>query len=751
MKKAGYFTVPENGYEEIISLGFVPKVVLIEYVAKDDPVVGNVIMRFVIDATGQTVYWYPQMRSETETRNFGRFNINESGSWPYGKIAHFGNYIGFETTQVNDFIGKTFHYYATNEVAGSFTTSSYQYGVVNVPKSTQDLNIFVSLPFAPDNLTTAFYVDCAEEMPSPTFDGEVRMSRWSIPSENRIYYIDPNSYPGDQGETGIINSHDDYFVFRSNGWNTLGINCTYYLMPQISEHIVPEDAKDYFLYNIISDSPNMSDANKKMFYKYKANGKLALYKVSNEKGYDLVLKGTDNIEQIFLSSSAEGDYSEVQTTETHFLRKSQVWSGGEKYYPLTFRTNIPIFAGDDTHTAEEQADEYLDGDIDETEADNYDQIAQEENLKIDGKIGDKVNGTATGVSDLSFTAGARIYAMTNNQKGNFFNKLFDTSVTPIEDLLNGTQLFGSNEISCIAGLHYIPFNASEVCTVGSTQYINIGSYRLNMGMDITTCLKNDKYISCGGALFKRTYNDYRDFEPYCQLYVSLPFAGTHKLQLSKYLGKRVSVHYCVDITTGALMVRVFADAVLMDTFDGNCATHIPITAVDHAQQTNAVLGGLINTAGSTISTVGSVAGMAGNIATIGANAMSSQTAGAMSNIMGAVGNMGGGFGGIINPVVNGYSTLQNALSAPVTTRGSYAGNLGNFGVMHVTFIFAWLNTVVPANEIALVGKPSNKGGAVGSFSGFLQCSAFNLANDFNGTDNEANEIYSIMSSGVYVS
>ena len=290
MKKAGYFTVPEVGYEEIISLGFVPKVVLIEYVAKDDPVVGNVIMRFVIDATGQVVYWYPQMRSESESRDFGRHVINESTGWNYGKIAHFGNYIGFETTDNNDFIGKTFHYYATNEVAGSFTSSSYQYGVVNVPKTAEDVNIFVSLPFAPDNLTTAFYVDCVEEMPSPTFDGEVRMSRWSIPSENNLYYIDPDSYPGDTGETGIINSFDDYFIFRSNGWNTLGVSCEYYLMPQISEHIVPEDAKDYFIYNIISDSPNMSDADKKMFYKYKANGKLALYKVSNEKVYDLVLK-----------------------------------------------------------------------------------------------------------------------------------------------------------------------------------------------------------------------------------------------------------------------------------------------------------------------------------------------------------------------------------------------------------------------------------------------------------------------------
>lgn len=751
MKKAGYFTVPENGYEEIISLGFVPKVVLIEYVAKDDPVVGNVIMRFVIDATGQIVYWYPQMKSENESRNFGRFLINEHGSWPYGNIAHFGNYIGFETTQVNDFIGKTFHYYATNEVAGSFTSSSYQYGVVNVPKTAEDVNIFVSLPFAPDNLTTAFYVDCVEEMPSPTFDGEVRMSRWSIPSENTIYYIDPNSVPGDQGETGIINSYDNYFIFRSNAGNTQGVSCEYYLMPQISEHIVPEDAKDYFLYNIISGSPNMSDANKKMFYKYKANGKLALYKVSNEKGYDLVLKGTDNIEQILLASSAEGDYSEVQTTETHFLRKSQVWSGGEKYYPLTFRTNIPIFAGDDTHTAEEQADEYLDGDIDETEADNYDQIAQEENLKIDGVIGDKVSSTSLGASDISFTQGVKLFALTNAQKGAFFHKIFDTDVTPIQDLLEGTQLFGSNEIGCIQGLHYIPFQASEVCTMGSQNYIMLGSYKMTFGEDLATCMKNDKIINCGSAFFKRTYNDYRDFEPYCQLYVGLPYAGFHKLQLSKYLNKNVIVQYACDITTGAIMVRLVANGVLMDTFDGQCASHIPISANDHAQQTNAVLTGLLCTAGATVGAVGSVASVAGNVATMGANAMSSQTAGAMQNIVGAGGNAIGSVGSIMSPIVSGYATLQNAVSAPITTRGSYAGNLGNFGLMHPTFYFAWLNTVVPANEIALVGKPSNRGGAVGSFAGFLQCSAFNLANDFAGSDNEANEIYSIMSSGVYVS
>lgn len=750
MKKQGYFTVPENGYEETISLGFVPKFVLIEFIAKDDPDVGNIIMRFVIDATGDIVYWYPEMKSDSETRDFSRHVVNESGNWPYGKIAHFGNYIGFETTQENDFIGKTFQYYATNEEAGTFVTSSYQYGVVNVPKRSEDKNIFVSLPFSQSNLTTAFYVDCVEEMPQ-TFENEVKMSRWSIPSENIIYYIDPDSTPGDQGETGIINSWDDYFIFRSNAGNTQGVTCTYYVMPQISDHIIPEDSTEYYIKNIISDSPNISDADHKYFYKYKAGGKIALYAVENEKGYDLILKGVNNIDQILYSSSGESNYEEVLTTATHFLRNSQVWSSGEKYYPLTFDTNIYIFESDDTHTAEERAEMYIDGDLDETDASNYDKVAQRENKPLDGKIGDLVEGTHTGVSDLAFTSGVQVYAMTNTQKGNFFNKLFDTTVTPIEDILDGTKLFGANEIGAIQGLHYIPFNASEICTMGSKQFINIGSYRLNMGEDISTCLKNNKYISCGGAYFKRTYNDYRDFEPYCQLYVKLPYAGTHKLQLSKYLNKRVSVHYCVDVTTGALMVRIFADTTLMDTFDGNCATHLPITAVDHAQQTNAVMTGLLNTAGSTIDTVGSVAGMAANAATIGANAMASQTGAAMGNILGAAGNMAGSAGSIASPIINGYATLQNALSAPVTTRGSYAGNLGNFDVTHVTFIFAWLKTTVPANEIALVGKPSNIGGSVGSFAGFLQVSAFDMSSDFGGTDTELEEIYTLLRNGVYVS
>lgn len=747
MTKQGSFIVPEYGTENV-SLGFVPKFVFIEFVAKNDPDVGNVIMRYVIDNTGTVPYYYPQMRSETESIDFSRHNIDDATSWRYGKISALGNYFAFETTDpTNDFVGKTFNYYATNESAGTFTSASNQYAVVNVPKTSEDFNIFVNLPFAPDNMTTAWYVDCVEDMPSPTFDGEVRMSRWSIPSENNLYYIDPNSYPGDTGETGIINSFDDYFIFRSNGWNTLGVSCEYYLMPQLTDHIIEDTSKNYWLYNVISSSPNMQDATHKYFYKYKASGKLCLYEKKNEHGYDLILKGTDSIEQILYSTSYSGDYSEVATTETHFLEKSQVWTDGSKYYPLTFDTNILIFRADDNHTAEERANMYLDGDLDAEDADNYDKVAQRENLKLDGEIGEKVNRTNVGVSDLSFTAGTQVYALSNLQKGAFFNKLFDTNTTPIEDLLEGVQLFGSNEIGCIQGLHYIPFSASEVCTMGSQNYIMLGSYKMEFGESLATCLKNNKVINCGTHRFMRTYNDYRDFEPYCKLYVALPFIGVKELQISKYLNSAVKVEYACDITTGAVLARLYSNYAVMDTFEGNCATHLPISAVDHAQQTNAVITGLLNTAGATIGSVGSVAGAVGGAMGV-AQAVG---AGSIGSAIGGGASIGGNLlSSVANPVISGYQTMQASMSAPVTTRGSYAGNLGNFSYMNVTFIFAWLNTVVPTNEISLVGKPSNKGGAVGSFSGFLKCSAFNLADGYAGTQDEAGEIYSLVTNGIYL-
>ena len=67
----------------------------------------------------------------------------------------------------------------------------------------------------------------------------------------------------------------------------------------------------------------------------------------------------------------------------------------------------------------------------------------------------------------------------------------------------------------------------------------------------------------------------------------------------------------------------------------------------------------------------------------------------------------------------------------------------------VAFIVAQKKTIVPANLQTMIGRPSNQGGSVGSFTGFLKCSSFNMAN-FTGTKAELDEIYSIMAEGIYI-
>ena len=89
------------------------------------------------------------------------------------------------------------------------------------------------------------------------------------------------------------------------------------------------------------------------------------------------------------------------------------------------------------------------------------------------------------------------------------------------------------------------------------------------------------------------------------------------------------------------------------------------------------------------------------------------------------------------------------IDAPIQTKGASIGNLGDFGINSIYFIFAWANSIAPKNELNLVGKPSNQGGSVNSFAGFLKCSAFNLADGFAGTQTEAEEISAIMANGVY--
>ena len=484
-------------------------------------------------------------------------------------------------------------------------------------------------------------------------------------------------------------------------------------------------------------------------YKFKTNSQtdphcMALVR-NDSVGYDHILNGQNSahITQILNRGRSDraNEYAPTSSAPTEYLRFSQETAGGNEYTVSYWRTNIHCFDN------QSDADDYINSGNTENSTNNK-EVNRANDTIVDGHIGDVVSQTDNGSSGISFAYGGQIYALSSVNLAAFFtNVLFSTDTSIKDAILEGTQLFGANQINAINGVMYLPISdISDIASVSSVNKCFIGTYEAPITAQ--RVVANDKMINCGSAQFDETYGDFRDYEPYCKLGVLLPYIGFKELSISKYINKTVSLKYAVDVTTGACTAYLYANGVIMDSFDGTMGVQRPITAVNQQEQVSAVINGILGTATQAAKTIGTAGTTAVAGATLAGASSVAEAAPQAAKFAGGQSQIGGG---AINTILSGYSTLNAAIDSPISTRGAYSGVLGEFGNQYPYFIFAWLKTSKPANEIETIGLPSNAGGAVGSFGGFLQCAAFNLANGFGGTDTEAEEIYSIMRSGIYVS
>lgn len=408
-----------------------------------------------------------------------------------------------------------------------------------------------------------------------------------------------------------------------------------------------------------------------------------------------------------------------------------------KYADIIFNvlyadTNIPIFG------SEELADKYVNEEIDIDQAENYDDIIQEEQKHIIPPWGEEDVDADNGANDQDYSIGARMFAMYGStvQLSDFFNAIFDPDAT--DDILSKNGLFGDNQINCIQGLMYLPINVQNFASLGSLESIMLGGW--DSEVRATPVTKNNRMWEVGSTYITPVFNDFRDMEPYQQLFISLPYCGLHALNISKYLGKTLSVKYACDLSSGSCSAHIYANGVEYDTFDGNMASQRPITALDQQAYVSSIIkavSGFADTAMEPISGKVEVA----------ANAMT--------------GNIGGAVGSAVNTAMkdttltprlaySGAGVAQSIQQKPMAFKGGFFGAIGLFGNQRCHLIVAQRNTVRATNELETIGYPSGYGGFVGSFSGYLQCSAFKMAEGFAGTAEEADEIVSMMGQGVYL-
>lgn len=462
-------------------------------------------------------------------------------------------------------------------------------------------------------------------------------------------------------------------------------------------------------------------------------GKICLYyhKPTANEPYEWVLynySGYDIYRSPSIVNDDDEDFTLTTNIERHYLEHS-VKFGDASYRVNIFDSDVPKWQ------SKEDADDYIRGDKDITEALNYDYIARTNQEILGPEIGLADAGNDNGHNGMVYSYGARMYVMSSSHLAGFFADVFNTA--NIDDILDGTKLFGANQINAISGIMYFPCAISEFCDItseGATPHV--GTWVCPTATSNGYVVKNNKLIDCGGDFLKPIYGDFRDLEPYQQLWVTLPFCGTHQLQLTKYLNRYISFKYSIDAVTGACACHIYADGIEMDTFEGVCSSQRCISAIDQTTYLSNVIGSVNSALTSGVSGVSS-----------GAQAIGGLMSGNVGSVVGgSAGMLGAGASGILGA----YNVMQAVDNPPMTTRGGSSGCLGFFGCTQIHLHFYQKKTVKPVHALMLCGAPSNVSGTVSSFAGFLKCSTFKMSDGFTGTNDELNEIMQLMSNGIYV-
>ena len=522
--------------------------------------------------------------------------------------------------------------------------------------------------------------------------------------------------------------------------------------------------------------PPVSEIHYRNFRAKMTGGKFSLYPISGIDDNKLKMGIKNDAEFYEMQYSEDGrTWIDTDTFPYEFFyrkRVNELSPNPNTYlgYALTFgNTHIPVFED------EEKAEDYINGDIDISEATNWGEISG--SYPTHNGTGDEEDATTFGevctrnvFSQLYLCNTAGLYEISNS--------LFDFNVTTLQgawnDIKKGLEMYGTDPMQVVQGLRYYPFDLSTIFTnVDSQHFIYFGAYQLTMQNSVKKIVYCNGSIDLGSIYLKRTFNDWRDFEPYTKLSIYLPYVGSFPLDAKKYYNKTIDIKYFIDLRTGACTACLIADDVLLDWFDGIIGTEMPITLTDYAGYAQSQLNIIMRNAGIGIA----AEGMTGNIAAKGmkaamgynenANAvqdaalagdtlkssLSAQTAGSYGKQAMIAAGVGGaallGTVAVGTGMKTAFDMMRTGTAAHTKTRPASSAMINQYLPQYAYFRFEILEIDESPYLNALYGRPTNESGLIQNFSGYLECEDVSLICPI-ATDNERQEIIDLLKTGIYI-
>ena len=394
-------------------------------------------------------------------------------------------------------------------------------------------------------------------------------------------------------------------------------------------------------------------------------------------------------------------------------------------YPSWINNGVKIFAGNDDdvnkkinmipisipaegESSKPQSDAQTGTNSDESikeQIDSQEEVSQETNIDPSIKIPTDDTGDlpitpvpAVGIPGTGFVA---IYNPTQSQLALFSQYLWSN------DFVDNIKKLFEDPMQAVIGLHMIYATPSR----GADHNIICGY--LDSGVNSRTVSNQYINIACGAIKISKYFGNILDYAPYTKIQLFLPFIGVVNLDTNEVMGSTLNVTYRVDVLTGACLAQVYVSrsdyGAVMYTFSGNCAVQLPITGGNYSSIIANTIG-IGASIGATIASGGALAPVA----------------------------VAGAAAGVSNSHLN------------VAHSGSIGANAGAMGGKIPYLIITRPKPYNANNYNNFYGYPSNNTIKLSSCTGYTRVKDIHLENISSATDDELNEIESLLKEGVII-
>lgn len=157
------------------------------------------------------------------------------------------------------------------------------------------------------------------------------------------------------------------------------------------------------------------------------------------------------------------------------------------------------------------------------------------------------------------------------------NNLYSNDPTQLDQMQ--IDFKGVNPQDYIIGVYGIPFNVNYVSPTAPDDDIELGVLTLPTAKGKLVDTDTSLVRQLGHIKIPQFYGDFRDFEPYTQIEIYLPFCGTVKLDPAQIVGHDLYLYYYYDILTLSCTACIYRDdQTLIQTASGVIGATLPFTA-----------------------------------------------------------------------------------------------------------------------------------------------------------------------------